>query len=138
VAGKWGEAFAFFIEQRLGAGAIEGLPHATPPVKDPTAFNTHHVVATPILWAMLTSEVTTCTQGLQAQRRDQKRWSLWCSHALASCLPASSSPLSCAAGVMQADQEREDQRGQVDERRRGELVGKGLEGLEGGRRGDCA
>ena len=138
MAGKWGEAFAFFIEQRLGAGAIEGLPHATPPVKDPTAFNTHHVVATPILWAMLTSEVTTCTQGLQAQRRDQKRWSLWCSHALASCLPASSSPLSCAAGVMQADQEREDQRGQVDERRRGELVGKGLEGLEGRRRGDCA
>jgi len=36
VAGKWGEAFAFCIEQRLGAGAIEGLPNSTPPVKDPT------------------------------------------------------------------------------------------------------
>jgi hypothetical protein len=50
VAGKWGEAFAFCIEQRLGAGAIEGLPNSIPPVKDPAPSNTHHAVTTPILW----------------------------------------------------------------------------------------
>ena len=111
MAGKWGESFAFCIEQRLGAGAIEGLPNSTPPVKDPTPSNTHHAVTTPILWAMLTSEVTTCTQGLQAQRRDQKRWALRCSHAVASAFAAASDPLSCAAGVKQTDEEDEEQRG---------------------------
>jgi hypothetical protein len=55
---------------------------------------------------MLTSEVTTCTQGLQAQRRDQKRWALWCIHAVASAFAAASAPLSCAAGVKQVDERR--------------------------------
>ena len=148
MAGKWGEAFAFFIEQRLGAGAIEGLPHATPPVKDPTAFNTHHVVATPILWAMLTSEVTTCTQGLQAQRRDQKSLSFLAKKSVASAFAAASAPLSCAPRERCRERKNsEEARGTQDRWLRGGGGKRGRErdgggdsgkGVRKGRRRGCA
>ena len=69
-----------------------------PPVKDSTPSNTHHAPS-PLqppgqIKDIIIIILTTCTQGLQAQRRDQKSLSFLAKKSVASAFAAASAPLS--------------------------------------------